>query len=244
MNGVYTFCATKNDIAWHNVSLELTVMRKPVEIEIEFVVTPARWDSVAHSADGNIVILECKLTSAKKRRLDAAEVRDEFLGLGTEHDLAKFLADTGQFVSNESRFADLSKWQSLIRSLLSTELEKWAHVLSATDKAMAQSIVRYRNQMVHFPFDQGKSVPVIRASSTLEAIVASLLVDHLNGIRYGVCARVDCGKVFTLTTGRKRIFCTQYCGHLVSLRKKRKGGHATKATPQPRKASVKPVSQK
>ena len=37
-----------------------------------------------------------------------------------------------------------------------------------------------------------------------------------------VCARPDCGKEFPVTSKHKRRYCTQYCGHLESIRRNRK----------------------
>jgi hypothetical protein len=36
------------------------------------------------------------------------------------------------------------------------------------------------------------------------------------------CGREDCGNIFRITDDRRKKFCSQYCGHLVSLRNNRK----------------------
>jgi hypothetical protein len=62
-----------------------------------------------------------------------------------------------------------------------------------------------------------------------DAILHSVTVDLLRGTKFHLCARKDCRTPFAVTNGHKKIFCTQYCGHLVSQRKGRKQEQKLKA---------------
>lgn len=210
-------------------------MTKSRQIEIEFLRSRAEWDFIARDEQGIAAILQCKNSSPTSERLDALALRAEFLHIKDAKGLQAFLARTGPFESNEKRFSDLGGWQSLIRALLCAEPKNWAKVAAATSPALADSLLRYRNQLVHLPLDSPDGAPKVHANSTLDAIIATLLVDYLNGVRYGMCARKDCGKLYRMTTKRRRIFCSQYCGHLVSLRKKRSAKQARKSTTSGRK---------
>jgi hypothetical protein len=61
----------------------------------------------------------------------------------------------------------------------------------------------------------------------LDAIKSSVTFDFLRGVRFGICKRDDCGKPFELSH-KGKIYCDQYCGHLVSLRKKRAADRTAK----------------
>lgn len=57
-------------------------------------------------------------------------------------------------------------------------------------------------------------------NSLKEAIYTSVTLDFLRGFHFEACARHDCGLPFLVDDKRKQ-FCSQYCGHLVSLRRTR-----------------------
>ena len=57
-------------------------------------------------------------------------------------------------------------------------------------------------------------------ASLKEAILTTVTLDFLRGFHFEPCARHDCGLPFLVDDKRKQ-FCSQYCGHLVSLRRTR-----------------------
>lgn len=63
---------------------------------------------------------------------------------------------------------------------------------------------------------------VITIVNARHMLLATVLADIAKGIRFKVCKRKDCGKSFPLESEHKRKFCSQYCGHLFSLRRARK----------------------
>jgi hypothetical protein len=60
---------------------------------------------------------------------------------------------------------------------------------------------------------------VIQPFTGWKLLVATAHVDLLRKAQIQVCKRPDCGIPFT---GRDRTFCSQYCGHLESVRKTRR----------------------
>jgi hypothetical protein len=62
---------------------------------------------------------------------------------------------------------------------------------------------------------------VVTITNARHMLFATVLADLARSIRFKTCARTDCGKPFPIENKHKRKFCTQYCGHLVSQRKKR-----------------------
>ena len=69
---------------------------------------------------------------------------------------------------------------------------------------------------------------VVRTIYFTELVLATIYADFIRGFHFQVCQRSDCAQAFTVETGHKRKFCTQYCGHLVSLRRKRRLAIKTK----------------
>ncbi len=53
------------------------------------------------------------------------------------------------------------------------------------------------------------------------AIETTITLDHLRQVKNRICARVDCNNIFSVDSEHAKIYCEQYCGHLVSVRRKR-----------------------
>ena len=199
----------------------VAAMPSSLQTVVVFTSSPAHWDLVAE-ADKSVLVFECKNSRQAASTLDAEQIREQFLGVQSGSDLKGFLNRVGVFDPSLKRFKDLEAWQRLIRSLMTTQPTSWSELLSTTDPQLANAVLQYRNHVVHFPLDQADHLSVIRASSALEAMVATVLLNHMSGIRHAVCNREDCGKLFRFETARERIYCSQYCAHLVSLRRKRR----------------------
>lgn len=54
-----------------------------------------------------------------------------------------------------------------------------------------------------------------------DAMLSTVTFDAMRGVKFGVCARADCRRPFPIESQHRRIYCDQYCGHLVSVRKRR-----------------------
>jgi uncharacterized protein YjhX (UPF0386 family) len=62
---------------------------------------------------------------------------------------------------------------------------------------------------------------VLTTTDCYQMLLATVFLDVARGIRFKMCARKDCGQPFPIESRHKRMFHSQYCGHLVSQRKKR-----------------------
>lgn len=204
-------------------------------LEIAFHSTPVSCDAVSLDGDGNWYLIECKPLRGQERQLDALQVRDEFLLIDSESELKAFLERTGCFDQKAFLIRDLRRWQSLIKALLTTSPSRWRETLQDSDENLVQAILAHRNLSVHLPIDGSGSSPAVMAFNTLEAIMASILADHLHGVRHAICEREDCAKLFRVESQRARMFCTRYCGHLVSLRRSRSTKAAGSGSPNKRK---------
>jgi hypothetical protein len=67
----------------------------------------------------------------------------------------------------------------------------------------------------------------ILVPSTLEAILAAVYVDGLNGVQYGKCDY--CGNLFEIETSHARQYCDQTCAQKAGVRRRRAAAKAAKS---------------
>jgi hypothetical protein len=69
---------------------------------------------------------------------------------------------------------------------------------------------------------------VVTVTDARHMLLTTVYVDVIRGLRFKYCQRSDCGAPFAVTSEHERKFCTQYCGHLESIRKKRREARGAK----------------
>jgi hypothetical protein len=86
-------------------------------------------------------------------------------------------------------------------------------------------------------FKQSEKRPyfIVERHFCKDAIEATLTIDHLAQVKFGICKRHDCRKLFKRTTAQKRLYCGPKCAHLANVRKLR----ATKAKEKGTKKNAK-----
>jgi hypothetical protein len=91
-----------------------------------------------------------------------------------------------------------------------------------------QRVLRQGPYTIWWPssFNSGPRIR-IEARSILAVAYLALLANFSHGWKR--CTREDCGNIFRVTDDKRKIFCSQYCGHLVNLREKRKTSHKRKS---------------
>jgi hypothetical protein len=63
---------------------------------------------------------------------------------------------------------------------------------------------------------------VVTVTDARHMLLTTVYVDVVRGLRFKYCQRNDCRAPFVVESEHARKFCTQYCGHLESIRKKRR----------------------
>ncbi len=86
---------------------------------------------------------------------------------------------------------------------------------------MVKALNDFTRFKVSFRWKGKKHFAVFEAGETLGAMLATIIIDHLRGAKYGFCARVDCGRPFEIETRHQRQYCRTYCAHLAGLRRRR-----------------------
>jgi hypothetical protein len=142
-------------------------------------------------------------------------------------DYQEGILDTGQFVYGEERrpldfFRDL---QSILGDLMINKAELKKYILKDRPKNLDEAEqVAMRDDRFSLTFDWGEKVPkpTITTVCFWSAVLLSLQIDHVRGCSFRTCARADCGIPYPVTNLHKRKYCSQYCGHLESLRRQRR----------------------
>ena len=154
-------------------------------------------------------------------KIDPWRARKEFLSLRrSTTDLLAFLNEYGAW-KVEHGFVDLMEWTSpWRRPRLALPADFWdeqARIREVLKKGghfwpWTQMDFSPRSEFPHYLHEDG---------FCLHAMNTATMVDFLKGVRFRSCARQDCPNIFPADR-KGKIYCEQYCGHMVSVRKKRR----------------------
>ena len=182
---------------------------------------------------------------SKVSELDGWSCRDEFFGIpeGDNEKLHKFLTNVGVF-SNLELSGHWSKevtqhcreghpvpidvqglWNfrdGLRRALIDRKgfKEKYASPLPRPTTTLGMVKQSGAEFPLHFELES-VALGVVTTTDAYHMLLATVFADVARDIRFKVCKREDCQRPFPITSEHTRKFCSQYCGHLVSQRKKR-----------------------
>lgn len=165
---------------------------------------------------------------------DPWQLRDDFLKWPHEQ-WQGFVAMAGCLGPLRVSERSFELWQKAYRAALIRPAREW----KALDAEFGLLNHRVRvSQPLRISFDWDGHVPIarVRTVTTLEAIVATIQVDKLQGAEFRVCARHDCKSGPFRVEARHKIYCSSDCAHLVAVRKSRKqasnaNSKATKKAP-------------
>jgi hypothetical protein len=149
---------------------------------------------------------------AERRSLpaDAWQLRDAFLRVAPNSRSAlAFLNRWGRWtLDSHTQLAKLVNFQKTVRQALISSPDEWLidEFVSGLDS------LKRTDEYPYFRMETVECEPAIRATVT---------IDLLRKARFDTCARPDCGQPFAITSNHRRRYCTQYCGHLESVRRSR-----------------------
>ena len=180
--------------------------------------------------------LEVEVQSLPQRvYLDAWKVREDFLSLKSEADFLGFLNRVGRFSAGMAPdsglwdLKDLKGWQQVFREFLKCSPAMWPNYFVTLETAspgfnaslIAMEVKVCLETRLHIRLSWERRSAVIRVLEAVSAILVTIYIDHLRGLRFRFCARRDCRRPFEITSRHKRKYCQQYCAHLESLRRMR-----------------------
>ncbi len=151
---------------------------------------------------------------------DAWKMRDELFAL--EYDIfamRRFLTRWGLW-SYQPQFEMGSLRMHPFALMLPYQL--WSLRQSLT-KAAAGSPRAWLSTATPLSFKETDKRPyfMVERSYCEDAIKATITIDHLSNVKFGLCKRHDCRKMFKRTTAQKRLYCSPECAHLANVRKLR-----------------------
>ncbi len=199
-----------------------------VPIAFEFRPRRVRW-SLLQRTDGSV--LQPTMIGGPLIKLDDAwAMRKDFFHIrrGDTDALLKFLNKWGKWRAGNApmleRVAELWEKYDLLRSAVRGPLSEWM-------KDAANGLLRHADPRVEYPYH------VLTTFGCEQAIRATITLDLLHKEKFAICARPDCRAPFQIESQHKRKYCSQYCGHIESVRKQRRD--AKRESEQLAKAEVK-----
>lgn len=159
--------------------------------------------------------------------LDAWQVRSDFQRAAGPEDLLGFLQASGVFwrdtESGHWTFNDLIQCQEALKYLVKVDPAKWKP-LAAVFKSprVHKAILSYHQFPVLFDWTKkGAHSATLTVNTTLGAMLATVLIDHLCDAKYGYCARADCRREYRITSKHPRKWCSDKCARLMVTRRLR-----------------------
>jgi len=194
-----------------------------IPIRFEFISSPAAWELGSIENGGELSFKEN--FAGPYQRLNVWGIRQEFLSLPRDKwQLLTFLDKTGIWHQHESgtvRVADFWRWQEVFQRMVVNAAEGYGWEdgfdVVGTDRRLSFPDLKV------YPLALGSSefVQAI-VMNTFDAIVASIHLDVIRGLKYRRCERDDCpDKIFEVTSGHERMYCSQRCAHVVDQRRRR-----------------------
>lgn len=196
-------------------------------IAVNFMTTLVEWQVRTNSEELDEVILdsyplstlEAQLGLLEPVRLDAWQLRDEFLSCSDLRSLQDFLNKSGEFGPYRSNFSHLGQWQELIRALLGSSPENWAKLKGRFSESQLDQALLVRYPRVEVQWRDGLPTLSLLVRNTLHAMVVATQVDYLRGKRFRFCRKPDCGRHFEITSMHKRWYCCAECARHENIRK-------------------------
>lgn len=188
---------------------------------------PAKWRIEVHDSKAFALAEVGDFHEGVSR--DVWELRARFFALPATNDaLLTFLNETGIW-SNSGRTVEHTSTRHISEFPYRTEgvSEIWEYRATLRHALLNKKAFRETYGTNDFEFPIGFRLTeravegIIEAYDTSQALLASVYIDVARGIRFKMCARKDCEKLFPLESRHKRKFCSQECGHLASVRRGR-----------------------
>jgi len=142
---------------------------------------------------------------------DGWQLREAFLRVTPDtKSVLAFLNRWGSWGSEDYVLArDFLDFQNVVRQALVSPPDEWFE----------------GNQDALDSIDRQSEYPyfVVQTFECETAIRMTITMDLLRQQKFKLCKRPDCNQPFAPLSAHKRMYCTQYCSHLESLRRSRQG---------------------
>lgn len=152
------------------------------------------------------------------RELDPWDLREKFLTWPPE-DWRNFQSLAGSFSTPAPDQREFTEWQGLLREALKLPPKQWLRLRKRFDASKVEKFMA----PLRIEFDWDGESPRARVATmrSLDAIIATIHLEKLQGAQFRTCARHDCtAPPFRRDDPRKQ-FCSPECAHLAAVRRSR-----------------------
>jgi hypothetical protein len=140
--------------------------------------------------------------------VDSAIVSQILFVVQIDKDVIAFLNQWGCWSSHTITILDeVLEARARLRDDLASPPERWLE--------QSPWFLGHMERIRRYPYS------IIRTEKCRVATRLVTTIDFLNKVKFKKCARPDCDNPFEVKSGHGQVFCQQYCGHLVSQRRKR-----------------------
>ena len=211
-------------------------------VAFKCMITKGSWRA-DRSAQGSELITERWLLSpgSRPKAVESRDfpwtLRDRFLRLRRdEAELVEFLNLAGGWGTSGGRIlvydglppsqerfpvSEFWEWQDICRLLMTNPLAFWDDTCPRLDQEK-QAVLNDFTVRLQMTVANKRFRAITEVTGTLRLILLSIFIDLLNHAKFRQCARPDCFAIFQIETRHRRIYCSQYCGHLESVRRNRR----------------------
>jgi len=191
-------------------------------IRVEYVETPGHMTHVSRKLEPYTPDKEYRFNrdaSSLQGPFDPWELREYFLKWRPE-DWQGFIGMTGCFGAFRVSERTFERWQRLLREALIRPAREWEAMVAEFGMSESRDLL---SKPLPIRFDWRGEVPMARilTNRTLDAIIATIKVDKLQGAEFRVCSRFDCKNPPFKVEARQKKFCSSDCAHLVAVRNSR-----------------------
>lgn len=197
-----------------------------IPLKVRFKTCPCRWTMISREGEPDR-FRHTYVNRVKGKILDAWKIRAQFLEVQSDpRSVLSFLNRTGLFVSHSGTVPksrrDFCQWQGLVKKLLTRDPKRWGEFKHRYSSERLDLVSSNTLPRVTFRLEEGDRYAAVLTKGTLRGVLATIFLDHLRGARFRICARLGCTRVYEVTTGHKRKYCSPRCAHFDSVRRLRK----------------------
>jgi hypothetical protein len=217
-----------------------------LSIAFKFIRVRIRW-AIETTSAGTALVGKPE-RGGPVQELDGWQCRQEFLGLPEDdHALCQFLNKVGLWTSVPSLYEGAEYTKHVLGAppiLLSETIRLWPFQVWTLRKVLTEQLKSRKSFIslyaspgynrpqsglipdlsLRFKLDGQVSMGVVTTTSFWETLLATIYVDIARGFHFATCQRRDCDgdPLFVVESRHKRKYCSQYCGHIESVRRQRR----------------------
>jgi hypothetical protein len=222
--------------------------RTNVPIRFRFIKLPVTWELQDHKRLGTVLRGQLKIGREADKvplsELDGWKLRDEFFRLpdNDPHKLLAFLNAVGAWSEDPEEAAldsrrypcyahldDVWRFRTDLKDALLRE-HRQSFIRSVAPRLTKPKTLADLHwgepyswvNSFQFCFELSDvAAGVVSITNARRMLLATVFVDIARQLRFKICQRPDCGKMFPLESKRKKKFCDWYCGHITTVRRNR-----------------------